>query len=59
MCLRSLRLIQRPGFTYMISIIKSPSKVQVSFNRHMDSSLKVIDISIGLIKLFKLDKISF
>ena len=29
------------------------------FNRHIDSSLKVIDISIGLIQLMKLDKISF
>ena len=29
------------------------------FNRHMDSSFKVIDVSVGLIQLFKLDKISF
>ena len=39
----------------MISTIKSPSQ----FNRHMDSSLKVTDISTGLIQLFKLDKMSF
>ena len=47
----------------MISTIKSASKVLVSLIGiwivHWDSSLKVTDISIGLIQLFKLDKISF